>query len=236
MSGGLAGFGLVWDPLPPGLNPPPDRGRGSRPSGEGGETRAPWSHKRDSTEGSTRAALRHGWETDSGRQGAFSGVHGRDGAGLGPGSYLRPPPLAPARTEPLGSLLLQSRTTSLEGEAGEWASGGSLAPVGPLVPPPRMPSPGCCSPACLGTGDPEGRRGCAHWLQVRGLPGSGFCTVTQICVQRPSALGSVTLGLQGRGSDKTRRLLPAMCHRPGNLWSSSVHNAGMRWLRSLKEG
>ena len=70
----------------------------------------------------------------------------------------------------------------------------------------------------------------------RGLPGSGFCTVTQICVQRPSALGSVTPGLQGRGSDKTRRLLPAMCHRHGNLRSSSVHNAGMRWLRSLKEG
>ena len=99
------------------------------------------------------------------------------GTGTGPESYLRPPPPCSCpwrspRNEPLESLPLRSRTTpAVEGEAGRWASRGSSAPVGSLVPPPRMPSPGCCSPTCLGTGDPEGRPGCSRWLQIKGRPG-----------------------------------------------------------------
>ena len=33
----------------------------------------------------------------------------------------------------------------------------------------------------------------------QGAPGSGLWTVTQICMQQPSAPGSVTLGLRGAG-------------------------------------
>ena len=34
---------------------------------------------------------------------------------------------------------------------------------------------------------------------TQGAPGSGLWTVTQICMQQPSAPGSVTLGLRGAG-------------------------------------
>ena len=174
MSGGLAGFGLVWDPLPPGLNLPPNRGRGSRPSGEGGETRAPWSHKRDSTEGSTRTALRHSWGNRFGEARRFlrGPRWGRDRAGTGILLETTPSLLLPGLS-PSSHCSFGPGPPAMEGEAGGWASGGCPAPVGSLVPPPRMPSPGCCSPACLGTGDPEGRPGCSRWLLIRGCPARG---------------------------------------------------------------
>lgn len=175
MSGGPAGFGLAWDPLPPGLNPPLDRGQGSRPSGEGGETRAPWLYKRDGREGSTRAALRHSWANRFGEAGCFlRGPWWGRGWDQNPTSDPRPLDPAPGGAQglsPSSCCPFSPGPPAVEGEAGGWASRGSAAPVGSLVPLPRMPSPGCCSPTCLGTGDPEGRPGCSRWLQIRGRPG-----------------------------------------------------------------
>lgn len=79
----------------------------------------------------------------------------------------------------------------------------------------------------------------ADCYRTRAFPGSGVPACdTSVCAQQPCGPISVTLGLGGgRGSDKTRRFLPAVCLRPRNpLSSSSVRKAGASWLRNFMQG
>ena len=149
---------------------------------------------------------------------------------------LETPLLAPSRTEsPSNGCSFCPGAPAVEEEAGGWVSCTPTKDAKPWLPSSRL----FLWAAFPREGPKRKSRLLTDCYRIRAFPGSGApgCD-TSVRAQQPSGPISVTLGRGGgRGSDKTRCFLPAVCLRPRNLLSSSsIRKAGASWLGNLMQG
>lgn len=186
MSGGPAGLGWVWDPLPLCLNPPQRRGRGSGPSGGWGRPEIPGHARRDHPDDSRSTALQAQMGNPRLREarGFLKGPQlGRGRAR--PESYLRPPSLllpglrAPRTAAPF----VQGHQQWRKRQAG----GVSCAPTEDAKPWPRFTR--LFLWAAFAREGPKGGAGCSPAATEHGpSQAQGSPPVTQVCA-RSSHLG-----------------------------------------------